>query len=83
MVGNGGGLSGSQAAGPDQPVALLHGEAGEMQFGRNGLPRTAVAAAILAKAQAMIGADDAFLFMKSGSAAPAVRADVAGDHHRL
>lgn len=47
-----------------------------MQFGRNGLPRTggdAVAAAILAKAQAMIGADDAFLFMKSGSAAPAVR----------
>ncbi|MCD8665758.1 hypothetical protein LUD23_30125, partial [Klebsiella pneumoniae] len=43
---------------------FIHGEAGEMQFGRNGLPRTggdAVAAAILAKAQAMIGADDAFL----------------------
>lgn len=56
-----------------------------MQFGRNGLPRTggdAVAAAILAKAQAMIGADDTFLFMKSrGQRHPAVRADVAGDYH--
>ena len=56
-----------------------------MQFGRNGLPRTggdAVAAAILAKAQAMIGADDAFFFMKpQGQRDAAVRADVAGDNH--
>ena len=70
--------------GPDQTVTLLHRIAGQVELRRNRLIRAggdAVAAAILAKTQPVIRADNPFVIVKSkGQRYAAMRTDIAGDH---